>query len=152
MSTDEKIEQTVARWHRHLRGELPGGLDELLHDDCVFFSPVVFTPQEGKDVTKLYLEAAGATFGGDDRGGDDGGPADGAPKVGPQFRYVSETMSGHMAVLQFETEMGGKFVNGVDIITCDDDGKIVEFKVMIRPLQAINAVHEAMRAMLERMA
>jgi hypothetical protein len=61
-------------------------------------------------------------------------------------------MSGHMAVLQFETEMGGKFVNGVDIITCDDDGKIVEFKVMIRPLQAINAVHEAMRAMLERMA
>jgi hypothetical protein len=146
MSTDEKIEQTVARWHRHLRGELPGGLDELLHDDCVFFSPVVFTPQAGKDVTKLYLEAAGATFGGDGSGGG------GASKVGPQFRYVSETMSGHMAVLQFETEMGGKFVNGVDIITCDDDGKIVEFKVMIRPLQAINAVHEAMRAMLERMA
>jgi hypothetical protein len=146
MSTDEKIEQTVARWHRHLRGELPGGLDELLHDDCVFFSPVVFTPQEGKDVTKLYLEAAGATFGGDGSGGG------GTSKVGPKFRYVSETMSGHMAVLQFETEMGGKFVNGVDIITCDDDGKIVEFKVMIRPLQAINAVHEAMRAMLERMA
>ena len=140
------IEQTIERWHQHLRGELPGGLDELLHDDCVFFSPVVFTPQEGKDVTKLYLEAAGAMF-----GGDGGEGADGTSKVGPKFRYVSETMSNNMAVLQFETEMGGKFVNGVDIITCDDDGKIVEFKVMIRPLQAINAVHEAMRAMLERM-
>ncbi len=60
-------------------------------------------------------------------------------------------MSGNLAVLEFETEMGGKYVNGVDIITCDDDGKIIEFKVMIRPLQAINTVHDAMRAMLEQM-
>ncbi len=168
---ERMIEQTVERWHQHLRGELAGGLDELLHDDVVFYSPVVFTPQAGKDVTKLYLEAAGATFGGDagdsdagdsdagdsDAGDGDAGPAsgDGAPpatKPGSKFRYVSETMSGNIAVLQFETQMAGKYVNGVDIITCDDDGKIVEFKVMIRPLQAINAVHDAMRAMLERMA
>ena len=146
------IETTIERWHQHLRGELPGGLDELLHDDCVFYSPVVFTAQRGKDVTKLYLEAAGATFGGDGSEGDrsEGGDGAAAGKVGPKFRYVSETMSANMAVLQFETEMGQKYVNGVDIITCDDDGKIVEFKVMIRPLQAINAVHEAMRTMLER--
>jgi hypothetical protein len=137
------IETCIARWHQHLRGELPGGLDELLHDDVVFLSPVVFTPQRGKDVTKLYLEAAGATFGGGSGGGDGGSGG---------LRYVAETMSGNRAVLEFETEMGGKYVNGVDIITCDDDGKIVEFKVMIRPLQAINAVHEAMRAMLEQMA
>ena len=127
------IETCIARWHQHLRGELPGGLDELLHDDVVFLSPVVFTPQRGKDVTTLYLEAAGATLGGG-------------------LRYVAETMSGNRAVLEFETEMDGKYVNGVDIITCDDDGRIVEFKVMIRPLQAINAVHDAMRAMLEQMS
>ena len=151
------IEATVARWHQHLRGELPGGLDELLHDDVVFFSPVVFTPQRGKAVTKMYLEAAGATLGADP---DPGAPGSnrksdgdsGADKVvGGKFRYVSEVMSGNRAVLEFETEMSGKYVNGVDLITCDDDGKIIEFKVMIRPLQAINALHEAMRAMLEQM-
>lgn len=59
------IEQTIAKWHQHLRGELPGGLDELLHDDVVFFSPIVFTPQEGKAITKLYLQAAGQTLPGD---------------------------------------------------------------------------------------
>ncbi|HEX6310136.1 MAG TPA: nuclear transport factor 2 family protein [Acidimicrobiia bacterium] len=143
------IDTTIARWHRHLRGDLPGGLDELLHDDVVFSSPVVFTPQRGKEVTKLYLEAAGATLG----DGPGAGASDGArePAVGPKFRYVAEVMSGNRAVLEFETELAGKYVNGVDIITCDDDGKIVEFKVMIRPLQAINAVHDAMRAMLEQM-
>ena len=137
------IEQTIERWHQHLRGDLPGGLDELLHDDVVFYSPVVFTAQRGKDVTKLYLEAAGATFG--------GAKAEAPNGSGSKFHYVGQTMSGNTAVLEFETEMGGKYVNGVDIITCDDDGKIVEFKVMIRPLQAINAVHDAMRAMLEQM-
>jgi hypothetical protein len=137
------IDETIERWHRHLRGDLIGGLDELLHDDVVFYSPVVFTAQRGKDVTKLYLEAAGATFGGD--------TADSPGSSESKFRYVNETMSGNRAVLEFETEMGGKYVNGVDIITCDDDGRIVEFKVMIRPLQAINAVHDAMRATLEHM-
>jgi hypothetical protein len=144
------IEATIARWHQHLRGELPGGLDELLHDDVVFFSPVVFSPQHGKAVTKMYLEAAGATLGGGEsaeKSSDEGG----VPAVGGKFRYVGEVMQGHRAVLEFETEMHGKYVNGVDIITCDDDGKIVEFKVMIRPLQAINAVHDAMRKMLEQM-
>jgi len=139
------IEQTIERWHQHLRGDLPGGLDELLHDDVVFYSPVVFTAQRGKDVTKLYLQAAGETFGGDDGAGAPG-------SSDSKFHYVGETMSGSTAVLEFETEIGGKYVNGVDIIACDDDGKIVEFKVMIRPLQAINAVHDAMRAMLEQMS
>ncbi len=103
----------------------------------------MFTAQRGKDVTKLYLEAAGATFGGEKAEAPNGSES--------TFHYVGQTMSGNTAVLEFETEMGGKYVNGVDIITCDDDGKIVEFKVMIRPLQAINAVHDAMRAMLEQM-
>lgn len=148
--SDKPIEQTIAKWHQHLRGELPGGLDELLHDDCVFWSPIVFTAQEGKEVTKLYLQAAGATLGdGPKPGGAEAKAGDAA--VGPKFRYVAETMSGDRAVLEFETEMDGKYVNGVDIITCDADGKIIEFKVMLRPLQAINAVHAAMKAMLEQM-
>ena len=145
------IENVVARWHQFLRGELPGGLDELLHDDVVFLSPIVFSPQRGKAVTAMYLQAAGATLGGGSSTPDHGsGDSDDAP-VGPKFRYVHEVMGGHFAALEFETEMDGKYVNGVDLITCDDDGKIVEFKVMIRPLQAVNAVHAAMKTMLERM-
>jgi hypothetical protein len=115
----------------------------------MFFSPVVFTPQRGKAVTKMYLEAAGATFGGEPDAAAPSG--DGASQFGGKFHYVKEVMSGNLAVLEFETEIGAKFVNGVDIITCCDDAKIIEFKVMIRPLQAINAVHDAMRTMLEQM-
>lgn len=141
-----KIEETVRNWHRHLAGELPGGLDALLHDDVVFHSPVVFTPQEGKTITKLYLQAAQQTFPGDEQAGE------GKHGIGGSFRYVREVLAGHHAVLEFETRMGGIVVNGADFITCDDDGRIVEFKVMLRPLKAVNAVHERMRAMLESMA
>jgi len=144
---DEMIEQTMERWHQHLRGELPGGLDELLHDDVVFYSPIVFTPQVGKAVTKLYLEAAGQTLPGDQA--DDGGPSSSS---GGGFRYTKKVLSGDVAVLEFETTVEGKYVNGVDIIRCDDEGRIVEFRVMIRPLQAVNLVHRQMAAMLESMA
>jgi hypothetical protein len=145
------IEQTVAKWHQHLRGQLPGGLDELLHDDVVFYSPIVYTPQAGKAVTKLYLEAAGQTLPGDRPDGasaPDTGLGDGRPGG---FRYTKQVLAGDVAVLEFETTIEGKYVNGVDIIRCDDDGHIVEFRVMIRPLQAINLVHRQMAAMLESM-
>ena len=140
------IDQTIERWHQHLRGQLPGGLDELLADDVVFYSPVVYTPQRGKDVTKLYLTAAASTFSG---GGGSGGSDDGAGSGG--FRYTKQVLAGDTAVLEFETTMAGKYVNGVDIIRVDDIGRIVEFRVMIRPLQAVNAVHELMKAMLEKL-
>ena len=138
------IEKTVENWHQQLRGKFPGGLDELLADDCVFYSPVVFTPQKGKEVTKLYLGAAASTF---SEGQGDGESLSKESK----FRYVKETFAGNHAILEFETELGGKYVNGVDILTCNDEGKIVEFKVMVRPLQAVNLLHEQMRAMLEKM-
>ena len=123
------IDDAVARWHRYLGGELPGGLDELLADDVVFYSPVVYTPQRGKPVTTQYLEAASRTL---------VGGAEGA------FRYTKQVLSGDTAVLEFETRVEGKYVNGVDIIRCDDAGRIVEFRVMMRPLQGIQAVQEQM--------
>ena len=144
----EPIEQCVADWHRLLRGELPGGLDELLDDDVVFLSPIVFTPQRGKEVTKLYLNAAGATIGG---GSQESATADPGEKRETKFRYVKEVLCGNHAVLEFETEMAGKYVNGVDILTCNDAGRIIEFKVMVRPLQAINLLHQQMAAMLKQM-
>ena len=149
MSTPAPIDICIANWHRHLRRELPGGLDAILHEDCTFLSPIVFTPQQGRDVTKLYLTAAGSTLGGSD------GDVTDAISTGSSeggFRYVKEVLQGHHAVLEFETTVEGKYANGVDIITCDDDGMITEFKVMMRPLQAINAVHAQMKAMLEQLA
>lgn len=139
------IEQVVEQWHAFLRGELPGGLDALLDDDVVFYSPVVYTPQEGKAITTLYLSAAGQALPGEPKG-DAGGSGSGGG-----FRYTKTVMSGDTAVLEFETTVEGKYVNGVDIIRCNDAGRIVEFRVMIRPLQAINAVHRQMAATLELM-
>ncbi len=139
------IESVIEQWHDHLRGGLPGGLDELLADDVVFYSPIVYTPQEGKAITKLYLEAAGQTL-----PGDDGVPSAGGGPSGA-FRYTKSVMAGDTAVLEFETTVDGRYVNGVDIIRCNDDGRIVEFRVMIRPLQAVNLVHQQMAATLERM-
>ena len=146
----DPIHDVIRRWHLHLRGKLAGGLDELLHDDVVFYSPIVYTPQEGKAVTTMYLQAAGQTLPGD------GDTAAASPKGADQdpgrFRYTKEVLAGDTAVLEFETTVAGKYVNGVDIIRCDASGRIVEFRVMIRPLQAVNLVHEQMRAALELMA
>ena len=139
------IDQVIERWHRHLRGELPGGLDELLDDDVVFYSPVVYTPQEGKAITKLYLQAAGQALPGEPREGSGSGSGSDSGK----FRYTKKVLAGDTAVLEFETTVAGKYVNGVDIIRCNEAGRIVEFRVMIRPLQAVNIVHEQMRAALD---
>jgi hypothetical protein len=128
------IEDVVARWHRFLAGDLADGLDELLADDVVFYSPVVYTPQRGKDVTSMYLLAAQQTLPGD---GGDG-----------TFRYTKQVLAADVAVLEFETTVDTKYVNGVDIIRCDEHGRIVEFRVMLRPLQAVNVVHDRMRALL----
>ncbi|RBY97604.1 nuclear transport factor 2 family protein [Blastococcus sp. TF02-8] len=132
------IEDVVARWHRYMTGELPGGLGELLADDVVFYSPVVFTPQRGKEITTAYLEAAAVSLSGDAAGG--------------TFRYTKELLAGDTAVLEFGTSVDGKYVNGVDIVRCDAAGRIVEFRVMIRPLQAIQAVHEQMGRRLAALA
>lgn len=143
MTDSDPIHTCIERWHQHLEGDLPGGLDALLHENCVFLSPIVFTPQEGREITKLYLGAAGNTFGGDDAKVSDSGGS---------FGYSKQILQGNHAMLEFETSIDGKYINGVDIITCDDDAMITEFRVMIRPLQAVNLVHQQMKDMLEQMA
>lgn len=141
------IEEVVARWEAHLRGEVP--LSDLLDDDVVFYSPIVFTPQRGKEITTTYLQAAAAVFLGESSDGSSEGTSNEAQAPAPSsFHYTKKVMSGDTAVLEFETSMGGTFVNGIDMIRCNDEGLIVEFRVMIRPLKAVEAVHAQMRAAL----
>ena len=121
----------LTAWHRVVQGQDLKILDALLSDQVVFHSPVVHTPQRGKAVTTRYLAAALRVFFND------------------SFRYVREVVSGHEAVLEFQVEIDGISVNGVDMITWNDAGQIVDFKVMIRPLQAINLIHQKMAALLQ---
>ena len=138
------IKPVIDKWHAYLRGQLPDGLDELLDDDVVFYSPIVYTPQRGKAITTLYLQAAGMTLPGDS------GASASSDNAGG-FHYTKEVLAGDTAILEFETTVEEKYVNGVDIIRCNDEGRIVEFRVMIRPLQAVNLVHQQMAATLQRM-
>ncbi|MEM9253999.1 MAG: nuclear transport factor 2 family protein [Pseudomonadota bacterium] len=124
---------TLQTWHDMLeRGDMDG-LNSILAEECVFHSPVVHTPQAGRDLTRLYLTGAFSVL------------SDG-------FRYVKEVVSERHAVLEFTCQIDGLSVNGVDIMTFDDDGRIIEFKVMVRPLKAINIVHAKMRDMLEQLS
>ena len=137
------IRTTIERWHEARRGK--SAFEDLLHEDCVFWSPVLFRPMEGRDLTALYLRAAYQVFPGD--GADATNSTDGPSG----FRYTKRVLAGNHAVLEFETTMDGVSVNGVDIITCDDDGLITEFKVMVRPRKAVEKVQAQMAAMLEQM-
>ena len=116
------IEEVLERWHRYLRGDLPGALDELLDDDVVFYSPIVHTPQRGKEITKLYLQAAAATLPGDE-------PNESGDSASRGLRYTKQVAAADTAVLESKTSVHGKYVNGVDIIRCNDAGRIVEFRV-----------------------
>lgn len=123
----------LARWHAYMEsGSNPAVLSDLLADDAVFHSPVVHTPQVGKAIVMAYLVAASHTLGND------------------SFHYVRELVDGDEMMLEFVTEMDGITVNGVDIIRFNKDGKISDFKVMVRPLKAINKVWEMMAAQLEK--
>ena len=92
------IEEVMKKWHLHIQGNLAGGLDELLADDVEFYSPIVFTAQKGKDLTKMYLAAAGNTFSGGAEEKKDGAALS-------NFRYAKEVLSGNHAVLEFESEV-----------------------------------------------
>lgn len=121
----------IDRWHDMMDRGTTEGLYDLLDPDCVFWSPVVHTPQKGRDITFLYLSAAGQVFDTD-------------------FHYVREVRDGNNAMLEFECTMDGIHVNGIDLIQVENN-LIVDFKVMVRPLKAVNKVHERMMAMLEQL-
>lgn len=124
--------QAIERWHQIIEQGNTEGLFDLLHPDCVFWSPVVHTPQQGRDISHAYLAAASKAF-------------------SSGFRYVRKVVDSDTAVLEFECMMDDIQVNGVDMIRFEGD-RIVEFKVMIRPLKAVHKVHEHMQAMLAAMA
>jgi hypothetical protein len=122
------------RWYAYVKSHDRAALWELLHPDAVFESPVVHTPQRGRDITFKYLASALKVLG------------------GPSFTYRGEWRSEHGAVLEFETVVDGITINGVDIIAFDSDGRITHFKVMVRPLKAINLLHRLMGEELMRQA
>ena len=120
------------KWYSYIKSHDPATLWELLHPDAVFESPVVHTPQRGRDITFKYLASALKVLN------------------GPSFKYLGEWRSDSGAVLEFATEIDGITINGVDIITFADDGRITHFKVMVRPLKGINLLHRLMGEQLAR--
>lgn len=125
-------EEIIGKWHQIIERRDPSQIASLLADDVVFHSPVVHTPQSGRAITALYLNAAFTVL------------------INDSFRYVREIVGPADAVLEFAVEIDGISVNGVDMIKWNAEGKITEFKVMVRPLKAINLVHQKMAEMLER--
>jgi hypothetical protein len=120
------------KWYDYMKSHDHAALWDLLHPDAVFESPVVHTPQRGRDITFKYLSSAEKVLG------------------GPGFRYIGEWRSANGAVLEFENEIEGIKLNGVDIISFSDDDRITRFKVMVRPLKAINLLHRLMGEQLAK--
>ena len=140
------IEKTIENWHSFLRGDLE--LDDLIHEECIFFSPVVFKPLKGRELTKLYLNAAYKVF-----------PSDKGEQENNQsltnsgsFNYTKYILNENHAALEFETIIDGIEINGIDIISCDDESLITEFKVMIRSKKAIDKIQSQMASMIENMS
>ncbi len=121
----------IHKWHDLINNDDLNKLDAILADDAVFSSPVVFNPMKGKEITKMYLYAAGQSFNMD------------------KFKYTREVHDEMHSVLEFETYIDEISVNGVDMIEWNKDGKIKDFKVMIRPFKAVQKVQEKMVEALE---
>lgn len=132
--TPDHPQDPMAIWHRVVKERDLNALDTLLAADAVFHSPVVHTPQAGRAITKAYLAAALQVLNND------------------SFHYVREVRQGQDAVLEFALELDGVHVNGVDMIHWNAQGEITDFKVMLRPLKAVNLVHQKMGEMLQAKA
>ena len=120
----------LQRWHELVASRDPSRLQELVAEDAVFRSPAVHTPQEGRELVTAYLAGA-------------------IEVLGPTLTYHDEWTRERDAVLRFTAEVDGLRVEGVDLVTWDDDGRIAAFTVMIRPFKALQAV---MARMLEQLA
>ena len=126
------IEQTIKQWHQILDSKDLALLKNILADDVVFHSPVLHTPQKGKALTTMYLSAAFYVLSDKD------------------FVYKREVLQNNQAVLEFEAVVDDIVVNGVDMIECNDDGKITDFKVLIRPLKGLQILQEKMFELLSQ--
>jgi len=124
----------IHKWHKVIESDDLKMLDEIIADDAVFSSPVVFKPMEGKEITMMYLHAAGQSFNME------------------KFKYTREIHDDMNSVLEFETYIDDISVNGVDMIEWNEDGKICNFKVMIRPFKAVQKVQEKMIEALESLS
>src|ERR1041384_5117363 len=124
------MSKAIEAWHRVFKARDLKGLDALLADGATFHSPIVHSPQVGKALTKMYLAGAFFVLGNE------------------SFRYVREVIGSRDAALEFVAEVDGIVINGVDLIRWNDADRIVDFKVMIRPLKAVNLVHQKMAAAL----
>ncbi|VTU13451.1 SnoaL-like domain protein [Variovorax sp. SRS16] len=118
-------------WHRIVVTQDPSGLQDLLADDVVFHSPVVHTPQRGKQIVTRYLDAALHAF------------------FSPSFRVIRKLFGDTDAMMEFESEIDGVTLNAVDIVQWNDAGQIIEFRVMVRPLKAIGVVQQKMAERLQ---
>ena len=124
----------INKWHEVVDADDLNALDSIIADDAVFSSPVVFTPMEGKEITMMYLHAAGQSFN------------------MQKFKYTREIHDGMNSVLEFETYIDDISVNGIDMIEWNKEGKITNFKVMIRPFKAVQKVQEKMVEALESLS
>ena len=116
----------IKKWHQVVKNNDFQLLEDILDDSVIFYSPVVFTPQKGKKITLMYLSAVATLFNVD------------------AFSYTHEIINKNMASLEFELELNGIHINGLDLIIWNEDQKITEFKVFVRPLQGLNVLHEMM--------
>ena len=122
----------IKEWHEIVESGNTENLSSIIDSDCIFYSPVVFTPQKGKELTIKYLSAAALVFGDD------------------SFKYIKEVINEKNACLEFELKLNGIEINGVDLISWNDKNKISEFKVLIRPLKGVQLIHELMGGTLEQ--
>ncbi len=129
---DMKITNTIKNWHHLLDQKNPDLLNEILAEGVVFHSPVLHTPQKGLPLTKMYLTAALFVI------------------VNESFKYTKQILQDNNAMLEFETIIDGIMVNGADIIECNENGKIVDFKVMIRPVKGLEMIQKKMLEMLNK--
>jgi len=129
------IQTALEQWHEFLNSRNPEILTDLLAEEVVFYSPVVFTPQKGKWMAQLYLMGALQVLGSNEA----------------HFEYTNKLLGDKQCVLEFTAQLDGITINGVDMIEVNDEGKIIKFKVMVRPLKAINKIHEKMGAMLAQL-
>tara|TARA_A200000113_G_scaffold66266_1_gene57503 strand:+ start:197 stop:577 length:381 start_codon:yes stop_codon:yes gene_type:complete len=122
----------IEKWHEIVESGGSEKLSDLIDNDCIFFSPVVFSPQEGKELTIKYLSAAALVFGDE------------------SFKYTKEIVNENNACLEFELELDGIKINGVDLISWNEKNRINEFKVLIRPLKGVQLIHQLMGGTLDK--